>query len=352
MKPADSHIFRKILKHSLGLTGFVIIALAVVASLLGNLITLDKTRNTNQVNLPISLLKPMSRITFFEIPDSRQQSHWDIWVNGAHEPSTSLPVQSYRLQHDTAFLVLYGLESTAKATAVPVKGKHFEIREKTFILGTDGLGRDLLSRIIMGTRVSLSVGMVAVVIALLIGCTLGLMAGYFRSYTDTAISWFTNVIWSLPTLMLVVALSFVGKGFWQIFVAIGLSSWVEVSRVLRGQVFSIREKEYIQAAKVLGFSAFRIMAVHILPNLRNSLIVLSVSIFGSAILLESGLSFLGMGIAPPAPSWGTMIKENFAFIMFDRAYLAMAPGVAIMLLVTAFNFLGIALRDALDIHLQ
>lgn len=335
------------------MTGFVVIALAVITSLLGNLITLDKTKNTNQINLPISLLKPMTGITFFEIPDTRQQSGWDIWWNGAHEPTTSLAIQSYRIQHDTAFLVLHGLESTAEPTAVPVGNKHYEIREKTFILGTDGLGRDLLSRIIMGTRVSLSVGMVAVVIALLMGCTLGLMAGYFRSYTDSAISWFTNVIWSLPTLMLVVAVSFaMGKGFWQIFVAIGLSSWVEVSRVLRGQVFSIREKEYIQAAKVLGFSAFRIMIVHILPNLRSSLIVLSVSIFGSAILLESGLSFLGLGIAPPAPSWGTMIKENFAYIMFDRAYLAMAPGLAIMLLVTAFNFLGIALRDALDIHLQ
>ena len=154
-------------------------------------------------------------------------------------------------------------------------------------------------------------------------------------------------------MLLVVAISFaLGKGFWQIFIAIGLSSWVEVARVVRGQVFSIREKEYIQAAKVLGFGSWRIMFKHILPNLKSSLIVLAVANFGSAILLESGLSFLGLGVSPPTPSWGMMIKEYYAYIMFDSAYLAIIPGLAIMALVMAFNFIGIALRDALDINIK
>jgi oligopeptide transport system permease protein len=339
----------------LGLFGAIIIIIAVITALLGNILAPDKTRNANQINLPIALLKPLSSIRFFEVPSPQQQHFADIWWNGLHEPVKSIAIQTYRVHGDTAFLTLYHPDRKIIIEKIPLSGqlKDFKIVDKTFLLGTDGFGRDVLSRIIMGTRVSLSVGLVAVIISLLIGTSLGLMAGYFRGRTDAAISWFINVIWSLPTMLLVVAISFaLGKGFWQIFIAIGLSSWVEVARVVRGQVFSIREKEYIQAAKVLGFSSWRIMFVHILPNLRSSLIVLSVSIFGSAILLESGLSFLGLGIAPPAPSWGMMIKENFGYILFDSAYLAIVPGVAIMLLVMAFNFLGIALRDALDIHLQ
>ncbi len=348
------HIGKKILRHHLGLFGAIIIVIALVVSLLGNLITPDKTNNANQINLPIALLKPMSSILFFEVPSPESQSFFDAWWNGRKEPLRSVAIQSYRIVNDTAILHLYHPEGKVLEEKLALKSfNNFRVHTKTFVLGTDGFGRDLLSRVIMGTRVSLSVGLVAVFISLLIGTTLGLMAGYFRGMTDSVISWFINVIWSLPTMLLVVAISFaMGKGFWQIFIAIGLSTWVEVARVVRGQVFSIREKEYIQAARVLGFGPFRIMFRHILPNLKSSLIVLSISIFGSAILLESGLSFLGLGIAPPAPSWGMMIKENFGYIMFDSAYLAIVPGLAIMLLVMAFNFVGIALRDALDIHLQ
>ncbi len=355
MAGPQQHILRKIFRHQLGLFGAVIIAIAVIISFLGNIITLDKTKNANQINLPVALLKPLSRVTFFEIPSGKQQNMAGIWWNGKYEPLKSIAIQSCKIDKDTAILTLYHPEKKVILEKIVLSGdkKTYHIVNKTFLLGTDGFGRDVLSRIIMGTRVSLSVGLVAVLISLLIGTTLGLMSGYFRGRTDTVISWFINVIWSLPTMLLVVAISFaLGKGFWQIFIAIGLSSWVEVARVVRGQVFSIREKEYIQAAKVLGFSSSRIMFRHILPNLKSSLIVLAVSIFGSAILLESGLSFLGLGIAPPAPSWGMMIKENFGYIMFDSAYLAIVPGLAIMLLVMAFNFLGIALRDALDIHLQ
>lgn len=355
MQSSGSHILRKILRHQLGLFGAVIIVIAAITSILGNVLTLDKTANANQINLPVALLQPLSTITFFEVPDPARQGIFDTWWNGRHEPLKSIAISSYTVRHDTAILHLYNSDHKLITENIPLTGqqKQYRIVTKKFMLGTDGFGRDVLSRIIMGTRMSLSVGIVAVIISLLTGTTLGLMAGYFRGRTDAVISWFINVIWSLPTMLLVVAISFaLGKGFWQIFIAIGLSSWVEVARVVRGQVFGIREKEYIQAARVLGFGPWRIMFRHILPNLKSSLIVLSVSIFGSAILLESGLSFLGLGIAPPAPSWGMMIKENFGYIMFDSAYLAIVPGLAIMLLVMAFNFLGIALRDALDIHLQ
>ena len=162
--------------------------------------------------------------------------------------------------------------------------------------------------------------------------------------------WIINVVWSIPTLLLVIAITFaLGKGFWQVFVAVGLTMWVEVARVVRGQILSIREKEYVEAGRALGFSNFRIIFHHILPNIMGVVIVISAANFASAILLEAGLSFLGIGVQPPMPSWGSMIKENYGYIILDSAHLAILPGLAIMLMVLAFMLVGNALRDALDV---
>ncbi len=349
----NSPVLRKIIKHPLGLVGLLIIVCCTVISILGYAITPDKTKHANAINLPIALLKPATKIQFIEIGEA--PASFVNFIYGATESVKQIAITNYQITHDTLTIDLYngGLETNLQEKYALAKIQPYRFISKTFWLGTDGLGRDLLSRLLIGTRISLSVGIVSVVLSLLIGTLLGLMAGYFRGPTDHIISWLMNVIWSLPTMLLVVAISFaMGKGFWQIFIAIGLSSWVEVARVVRGQVFSIREKEYIQAAKVLGFGSWSIMFKHILPNLKSSLIVLAVANFGSAILLESGLSFLGLGVSPPTPSWGMMIKEYYAYIMFDNAYLAIIPGLAIMALVMAFNFIGIALRDALDIHIK
>lgn len=348
-------IFKKTVQHPLGLIGFIIVSLFFIMGLLGNSITPDKTSNSNLINLPIALLKPMSKIQMFRVENPIQKSFLEAWISGQNEPVYNLAINSYSIKDDSISLNLYYPEKTItekiRLSNLPAP---YKIENQTFLLGTDGFGRDVYSRIVLGSRVSLAVGIVAVLVSLfLIGTALGLIAGYYRGKTDLTISWFINVIWSLPTMLLVAAISFaLGKGFWQIFVAIGISSWVEVARVVRGQVFSLREKEFIQAAKILGYSPFRIMFKHLLPNLKSTLIVLAISVFGSAILLESGLSFLGFGIAPPAPSWGMMVKENYPYIMWDNAYLAIVPGFVIMLLVMGFNFLGIALRDALDIHLK
>ena len=179
---------------------------------------------------------------------------------------------------------------------------------------------------------------------------LGAVAGYFRGWVDELVMWFINVIWSIPTLLLVFAITLVlGKGFWQIFIAIGLTMWVSVARIIRGQVLAVREMEYVEAARALGFSNARIIVRHVLPNVMGPVIVVAASNFASAIVIEAGLSFLGVGVQPPQPSWGLMIKENYNFIITHNPMLALAPGIAIMILVLAFNLLGNGMRDALQV---
>jgi peptide/nickel transport system permease protein len=222
---------------------------------------------------------------------------------------------------------------------------------KKFLLGTDTYGRDILSRLVIGTRVSLSVGLITVIISLTIGLLLGSIAGFYRGKTDDIIMWLINVIWSIPTLLLVFAITIVlGKGFWQVFVAVGLTMWVSVARLVRGQVINARELEYVEAGRALGFSDLRIIGRHILPNIIGPVMVIAASNFASAIVIEAGLSFLGVGVQPPQPSWGLMIKENYNFIITQNPMLALAPGFAIMLLVLAFNLLGNGLRDALNVR--
>jgi peptide/nickel transport system permease protein len=166
---------------------------------------------------------------------------------------------------------------------------------------------------------------------------------------DALISWLTNVTWSVPTLLMVIAIVMaLGKGFWQVFVAVGLTMWVDVARMVRGQVLSIKQKEFVEAARALGYSHGRIIFRHILPGIVSPVIVITASNFASAILVEAGLNFLGVGAQPPMPSWGSMIKDHYAYIMLDAAHLAVAPGVAIVLTVLAFTFVGNGLRGAAD----
>lgn len=223
------------------------------------------------------------------------------------------------------------------------------VTTRRYLLGTDKFGRDMLSRLMAGTIVSFSVGLISVLISLVLGIGLGAVAGYFGGWIDDLITWLINVVWSIPTLLLVIAITFaLGKGFVQVFVAVGLTMWVEVARVVRGQVLSVRGLEYIEAARALGYSSFRIITRHVIPNVMGPVVVISAANFASAILLEAGLSFLGIGAQIPMASWGQMIKEHYPYITTSMAYLAVLPGLCIVTLVLAFMLVGNGLRDSLD----
>lgn len=226
------------------------------------------------------------------------------------------------------------------------------VSQRTYWLGTDDQGRDMASRLMGGTIVSLMVGFIAVLISIVLGVSLGSIAGYFRGWVDDAIMWLINVIWSVPPLLFVIAFTLaIGKGVETVFIAVGLTMWVEVARIVRGQVISVREKEFIEAGRALGYSSFRIILKHVLPNVLGPVIVMSAANFASAILIEAGLSYLGLGAQPPEPSWGEMIARYQSYITNEsEAFLAVLPGVCIMILVLAFMLVGNGIRDALDSH--
>lgn len=163
--------------------------------------------------------------------------------------------------------------------------------------------------------------------------------------------WLINVVWSIPTILLVFAITLaLGRGLGQIFVAIGLTMWVETARVVRGQVMSVKQQQFVEAAQGMGFSDMRTIFLHILPNITGPIIVISAANFATAILIEAGLSYLGLGVESTVPTWGRMLAENYGYIISDsKSYLALTPGFAIMLMVLAFNLIGNGLRDALDI---
>jgi len=355
--------------------GLIFILLLMLIGILGYLITPDQTPFANTYCLQINKAKPGKTFRFLIIERYQKIKKVNLFekmLYGQQADFKSLPITSYRLVNNEVYAYEYiGDDEVAKeskyqlkdlcASCTLVTDQHqketaFEannVYQKTFYFGTDIYGRDLLSRLILGIRVSLSVGLIAVLISLFIGVSLGAIAGYFGGKTDALISWFMNVIWSLPSLLLVIAISFaLGKGFWQIFIAVGLSTWVDVARLVRGQVMALKEVEFVEAAKALGFSTSRTIARHILPNIAGPILVMASANFASAILLETGLSFLGFGAQPPMPSWGTMIKEHYGYIIMDAAYLAVLPGLAIMLTVYAFNLLAIGLRDAFDVKGQ
>jgi ABC-type dipeptide/oligopeptide/nickel transport system permease subunit len=385
--------FAKLIKNKPAVFGLGVILLSILVAVLGANIRKDKTLMANEMLLPIAAQKPGFKVSMLKINKGKaiESANFfeQMFFGGKENPYQYIPISKYRLEGDElyyneysgegeAFLpelnikmvqVAFGINvsefdsNSQLISFINVNGQKQSISQQAlkeliqknnistekYVLGTDKYGRDLLSRIFAGTIISLSVGLIAVFISLLVGIFMGAIAGYYGGKTDAIITWFINVIWSIPTLLLVISITLLlGKGFSQIFIAVGLTMWVEVARITRGQFLSLREKEFVEAARALGYKPFRIIFKHILPNAWSPLIVISASNFANAILIEAGLSFLGVGAQPPMPSWGNMIKEHYGYIVLDKAYLALAPGCAIMLLVLAFTLLGNGLRDALD----
>lgn len=334
---------------------WVIIAISAIA-LFAYFFIPDNSKNANAGDLALRSQAPGFTVTTITIPSNTDRTWGELWF-GREETTKFIPVSEYKIENDTIHYKNYSNQpqlEDVKKIALSQFGDAKEsdiIREKKYWLGTDNQGRDYLSRLVIGARVSLSIGFVAVLISLVIGITLGAIAGYFGGKTDALILWLINVFWSIPTLLLVIAITLaLGKGFWQVFIAVGLTMWVEVARVVRGQVISVKEQQYVTAAHALGYSNYRIITKHILPNCMAPVIVISAANFASAILVESGLSFLGLGTQVPTPSWGAMIKENYNYILLGKPYLALLPGFAMFVLVISFMLIGNALRDALDVR--
>jgi peptide/nickel transport system permease protein len=348
--------WRRLKKNKGAVFGLVIICLTLLVALFAYFVSPDSSPFANRQILEIRTQKPGFKQSFLKVKKDRAVSSTNFFsrlISGSEDKYHYIPVSGSQQIGDSIIVQKFIDEDLTERQAYHVSrlDPQHPIITKKFLLGTDGYGRDIFSRLIIGTRVSLSVGLITVIISLTIGLLLGSVAGYFRGRTDDIIMWFINVIWSIPTLLLVFAITIVlGKGFWQVFIAVGLTMWVSVARLVRGQVMNARELEYVEAARALGFSNLRIIGRHILPNIFGPVMVIAASNFASAIVIEAGLSFLGIGVQPPQPSWGLMIKENYNFIITQNPMLALAPGFAIMLLVLAFNLLGNGLRDALNVR--
>jgi peptide/nickel transport system permease protein len=388
--------WRRFRKNGLAMTGLTIIIVATIVALLGYSITPDSTPYANDQKPELHIKEPGFSIKMLLVRKNEASKGGNFFTNmflGKNSEFSSIPIHKYDFEGSDIVVEEYTGNTPNNGTSIPFNmadviydinpnmdikydkltetfefyvlstGEkirktvpelkeeilNYHIKEKSFMLGTDLAGRDLLSRLMIGTRISLSVGFISVIISIVIGILLGAFAGYYRGKVDDIIMWLINVVWSIPTLLLVIAITLVlGKGIIQVFIAVGLTMWVEVARIVRGQILSIREKEFVEAGRALGFKNFRIIIRHILPNVMGPVIVIAASNFATAILTEAGLSFLGIGAQPPTPSWGEMINAHRGYVLVDKAYLAFIPGVAIMMLVLAFMLVGNGLRDALD----
>lgn len=361
----SSKEYKRFKKNKLAVAGLWCIILLFFICIFGYFLIPENVSDANLQRLDFKLKTPGFSMRYLPLIESKT-FHFSDYFFGVEssEDKLWLPDSFYtkdnQFFYQNKFHVWKSLPLSQILSANELNSKEMDpiisskIKSRTFLLGTDSLGRDVYSRLILGARISLSVGFIAVIISLIIGVILGMLSGYYGGRIDKAIMWVINVFWSIPTVLLSMALlvAFPSESKHQyliVFVAVGLTMWVDTARLIRGQFMQIKQKSFVEATQSLGFSDFRIIFKHIFPNTFTTLIVITSSNFATAILLESGLSYLGLGVQPPTPSWGSMMREYFAFIGSDLSYLSIFPGLCISLAVFAFNALGNGLRDAFDI---
>lgn len=394
------YIKKRLLKNKPAMFGFFLIVIAHVIAVLGYSIMPDNTPNADDGANLIKKKVPGFSTTIIKRHKNRvvpETGFFTMMFEGRESPYTIEPIDTFYFHGDSVFYkpyhehiwetaltlsyvdyfytgTTYKLFADSSANYLLTKDSSIyinsqekrvafsknqlnayfiehNIENRSYLLGTDKRGRDMLSRLLFGTRISLSIGFISVIISLVVGISLGAIGGFFGGIVDRTLMWFLTVTWSIPGIMLVIAISLAlqSRGIWVAFVAVGLTMWVEVARVVRGQILSIKEKQFVEAAHALGIGSWRIIFFHILPNIVGPMIVIATSNFASAILIESGLSFLGLGVQPPMPSWGMMVSEGYQSNWSDGGwYLVFLPSMCISSLVLAFNLLGNGLRDAYD----
>jgi peptide/nickel transport system permease protein len=396
----NQRAWSRFLKNKPALFGLGWIALCVVIALLGYLIAPDSTPNANDQMPDVALQNPGFSIQVLKVKknqEGKNQNFLTTMIFGKPNTYRMVPINNFEFVGDSIIVEEYAgwnsesneiMEGTPRNfhladVVFPIdrnkvsfqdQGENINFKtiagvnqkaslvdlektirkdlmiKKTYLLGTDLYGRDMLSRLLLGVRISLLVGLIAVGISLTIGLLLGSLAGYFGGRVDDLIMLLINTVWSIPTLLLVFAIVLaMGRGIGIIFLAVGLTMWVDVARIVRGQVMSLKEIQFVEAAQSMGFKTWRIITKHILPNILGPVMVIAAANFAMAILIEAGLSYLGFGIKPPTPSWGTMLNENYGYALSGKPFLALIPALAIMLMVLAFNLVGNGFRDALDV---
>lgn len=386
---------RRLKRNKPAVFGLSMIAFSIVVAIFAYVLSPDSTPNANDQLPTIALKNPGFTVKILKIRKNREVLNRGILSNmmwGFENEFELIPINNYTIKKDSVFYEKYAGENpqtgeilrgrqeaihiadaaynipyeamnkwTTEESTYRIGSQKYDktdtrqrienqIGNRQFYLGTDNYGRDNLSRLIIGVRISLIVGLIAVLISLTIGILLGALAGYFGGRIDGFIMLIINTIWSIPTILLVFAIVLAfGKSIGIIFLAVGLTMWVDVARLVRGQVLALKEISFVEAAQSMGFSTGRILMRHILPNILGPVMVVAASNFATAILIESGLSYLGFGIQPPTPSWGTMLNENYGYAIGGKPFIALVPALAIMLMVLAFNLVGNGFRDALDV---
>ena len=353
--------YNKLWKSKQALVSIIVLMIWILTAVFAYLIAPDNSQDANMQMLEIQSAPMGYTQLYIKKPGrqlkERQQSLLSVFMHGKAVEDEYIPIRKYEVKGSEIFIWrLIDQDSTQiqryRISEMALNGRIEECLETNrYLLGTDQLGRDIFSRLLIGTRITIAVGLIAVLVSLLTGVILGLMAGYYQGRVDAVVMYLINITWSIPTLLLVFGLTMaLGKGMLQVFVAVGLTMWVSVARLLRNQVKSISRLDYVEAARVMGFSDARIMFRHILPNCAGTILVAATANFASAIMIESGLSFLGLGVQAPQPSWGLMMREQYNFLIAGQPMSAIIPGLAMMSLVLACNGLSNGLRDVFDVR--